>query len=55
VGVKGGGGGIGREEGAANGEVDGGGVFRGEGGEDEVSWAFLLTVKQDTVKSCNRI
>jgi hypothetical protein len=38
VGVKGGGGGIGREEGAANGEVDGGGMFGGEGGEDEVDF-----------------
>ena len=38
MGVKGCGSGIGREERATDGEVDGGGVFRGEGGEDEVDF-----------------
>jgi hypothetical protein len=38
VGVEGGGGRVGGEERAADGEIDGGGVFGGEGGEDEVDF-----------------
>jgi hypothetical protein len=38
VGVEGGGGGIGGEEGAADGEVDGSGVFGGKGREDKVDF-----------------
>jgi hypothetical protein len=38
VGIKGGGVGVGGEERAADGEVDGGGVFGGKGGEDEVNF-----------------
>jgi hypothetical protein len=39
VGVEGGGGRIRGEERAADGEIDGGGVFGGEGGEDEVDFS----------------